>query len=58
MLIGLTEAMNNNAVYMKNMEFRFEEVLKETLRGQIRAMDGVPSLNLHELISENTSLFD
>ncbi len=33
MVVGLTEAVNNNAVYMKNMEFKYEEILKETLRG-------------------------
>ena len=33
MLMGLTNAVNNNAVYMQNMELRTDSILKEKLRG-------------------------
>lgn len=33
MLIGLTNTVNNNAIYMKNMETRVENTIKENLRG-------------------------
>jgi hypothetical protein len=33
MLVGLTEAVNNNAVYMKNLQFKNEEIIREILKG-------------------------
>jgi hypothetical protein len=33
MLVGLTEAVNNNAVYMKNLQFKNEEIIGEILKG-------------------------
>jgi hypothetical protein len=43
---------------MKNMEFKYEDILKENLWGQIWSMNGKTSTNLRELIDENTRVFD